>query len=213
MPQTFKAASLTPGFDLKEHTAYIVLKWDPVNGAKRYQVYYCVNDEEKIVWDSEEEHPNDPDSEYIAYLDLDEELSEKKLGMDCIDKPGQYDFRVHAFKSDNTVIYQFATVTVSLGMILGDFPTNIKYESGNNQLTWNGVVGADGYRIEIYKEAEYKTRLFDSFEKLGTLIKDTSFDLTEAALDGESYYGAIVNAYAVDDSGQPLEITRGIGGF
>lgn len=209
-PQTFKAALTTLAVDqdfLKENTAYIVLTWDQVNGAGRYQVFYG----EEKVWDSKDSHPNDPDGTRldIAYLDLDDELSQTKLKANCIDKPGQYDFRVYALKSntDNTVIYQFATVTVSLGMILVDFPTEIEYDSVKRELTWKGVTGADGYRVQIYEDPDYATKAYDSGS---TLLTTTSCDLTGTDLVIGKQYFVIVNAYAVDGSGNPLEITRGI---
>ncbi len=208
--QTFKVSSGTPAVDqefLEKNIAYIVLTWDQVNGAGRYQVFYG----EQKVWDSKNPHPKDPDSDRltIAYLDLDEELSEEKLGSAFINGPGQYEFRVYALKSNtnDTVIHQFSAVTVSLGMILGDFPTEIEYDSDIRQLAWIEVKEADGYRVEIYEESDYKTRLFDSGT---TLLTTTSCDLTGADLEADKPYFPIVNAYAVDGSGRPLEITRGI---
>jgi hypothetical protein len=179
--------------------SYIYLSWNAVSGANSYQVLYNGN----TVWASGDSHPNDPkDGSTIAYLDLDDELAGK------ITAAGSYQFQVKALNSGASVIAA-GTLTVSLGVKLGDYPKNISYVSGTHQLSWTGVSGANGYRVKLYSDAGYKNLSHDSGAK--PLLTGASYDLTGKVSSG-FYYGTI-DAWATDANGSPLEIARGISGL
>lgn len=191
---------------LTHNVTYLVLAWDPVPNATHYRIFYLGNE----VWDSSSSatHAGDPaydPNNPRAYLDLDDELKDEN-----ITQAGEYPFQITALDSHNTVVVQLPEVTVSLGMLLDNFPTSIACTSGSSLLTWTGVGGAAGYKVRIYSDANYGTMLSDS----GTAyLTGTSYDLTGQALTAGAYYGVIVDAAAVSAGGQPLEIMRGIGGF
>ncbi len=198
---TIRATAAVTADFLSKNVTYIFLTWDKVPNATHYQISYNGNK----VWDSSSVSSSDPAfslADPQAYLDLDGELS-------MITAAGTYSFQINALNGD-AVVYQFSTVSASLGMTLGNFPTDITYASGTQQLAWTGVTGANGYRVRIYSDSTYTTRLYDSG---ATLISGTSYSLAGKGLTTGTYYGVIVDAIALDGSGRALEITRGIGGL
>jgi hypothetical protein len=186
----------------KDIYAYIYLAWNAVTGANSYQV--CYNG--TPVWDSTDSHPNDPAvGPTQAYLDVNEELSGK------ISAVGSYSFQIKAFNVNGTLLAE-GIVAASLGVKLGDYPKNITYVNGTHQLSWTGVSGANGYRVQLYKGADYTNCSLDSSKAAsGSLIIGAGYDLSGKGLEGD--YAGIVDAYATDSGGHPLEIARGIFGM
>jgi hypothetical protein len=179
--------------------AYIYLAWNAVTGAGSYQVLYNGTK----VWDSTASHLNDPaGGSTQAYLDVNDELSGK------ISAAGSYSFQVKALNGSGTVLAE-GVVVASLGVKLADYPQNIYYVSGTHLLSWTGVSGADGYRVQLYTDAAYSNRALDS--GTASLITGAGYDLSGKSLSGD-YFGT-VDAWAADSNGNPLEITRGICGL
>ena len=181
--------------------ALIYLKWDPVNNATHYQVTYQGNP----VWDSDITYPGDPAfvaANPDAYLNLDNQLADK------ITAPGNYQFQINALNG-SAVVAQSAVITVSLGMYLDNYPvmTATPYNSYTQQLSWTGVTNANGYRVQVYNDDW--NLVVDS----GSSILITGNSYTISGLTSNTHYNVLVDAWALDGSGNPVEITRGVSGF
>lgn len=179
---------------LNENVSFILLTWDAVRNANRYQVYYG----EEIVWDSntvnEDMDPAFEPGNPQAYLDLDEELAGR------ITTAGVYEFEIVALNGGVEKV-RLPLVTASLGMILETLPDNITF-SAPSSLTWNAVAATSEYRITLTGVAPVAVE--------GGL---TSFDVATVLTAGPEYYEAWVDARYLDDGGNLVEVTRGIGGF
>ena len=172
---------------------YIYLDWGGLSGVSYYNVYFLESDgKNKLVWSSQDSHANDPAYTTKAFLDLSEELAGENL------TAGQYQFKVIAY--NNSCSVEYPVITVSIGRLLGDFPTIT--ELSLNKLSWKPVDGANGgYKVVIYSDAALLMPIWNSGETLLT-NPTTSFGIL---LPAESYYAAVF-AYA-NENGRTAEIT------
>ncbi len=193
-------ASAISETDWDQSVKYIFLDWQPLSGASYYQVYFLGADGSlnRNVWDSRDNHPNDPAYATKAFLDITEELA------GIVKEAGQYQFKVIAYNSSSSK--EYPVITVSIGRLMGSFPTVSTADTGSNKLSWAEVDGAEGYKAGIYKDVTLTTVVWDSGEDL---LEDTftTFD----PIAGGDYY-AVAFAYA-DENGRPAEITGAISGF
>lgn len=189
----------TKSLNMAENVSFIALSWGPIEGCTAYEVMYLDNGQWTPVWSSDGFHPEDPQfylAKPEAYLDLGNELAGLIMGA------GQYTFKIVATVSTTSVA--LPQITVSLGVRLADFPSNLMYT--NSQLTWSGVAGASQYRTLIYDSADL---LVDqTIHVAGT----TSMSVPAGLTPGE-YYQWHVDAQALDETGWLAEITRSISGF
>ncbi len=193
-------ASAISQTDWDQSVKYILLDWKPLNGATYYQVYFLGADGSlnQNVWDSRDNHPNDPAFATKAFLDITEELA------GIVRKAGQYQFKVIAYNGG--VSKEYPAITVSIGRLMGSFPTVSTADIGSNKLSWAKVDGATSYKAGIYKDVTLTTVVWDSGEDL---LGDTFAKFGPIA---KGYYYAAAFAYA-DENGQPAEVIGAISGF
>ncbi|MCK4259367.1 MAG: hypothetical protein KAX49_10340 [Halanaerobiales bacterium] len=195
---SFSLASFT---NLTDEISMVILKWEDLS-ASQYQIYYLGTGGEtaKLVWDSnylaDADDPDFDPTHPVAYLDLGYELA------NVISDAGEYQFQVVGYDDTGTLIAELPVVIVSLGMVLENYPTGLS--RSNDQLSWTEVIGADGYNIAIYDQN-------DALQQTDWEV-GTSTMIREYLISGE-YYTWMVDGQAIDESGWPIEITRGISGF
>ena len=190
----FREASVNAAI-LSSNVSFIFLTWDVVSGADQYQVLY----QDNIVWDSNTVVP-DIDPAFVlsnpqAYLDLDEELSDK------ITMAGQYEFQIVALKG-SAIIARLPKVTASLGMSLETLPSSVSFTSPN--LTWNAVTAASEYKVTFNGGDGFKVNKSTTSYNVGTVL---------TAVSSENHYEVWVDARYLDGGGKLVEITRGISEF
>ncbi len=180
---------------------FIYLDWEPLNGVVYYKAYFLGDgSQNKEVWDSRIDNPNDPNNTTIAYLDLGDELSECNL------KPGQYQFKVIAY--NGKYIKEYPAITVSIGIQLEVLPNPNNYADGSRELSWTPVGGASGYKVGIYSDENLQNRVWDS----GTELLSKTIITFDTSLIPDKYYYWVVFAYNVRD-GKTVEVTMATSGF
>ncbi len=186
--------------DWDRSVKYIFLDWYPLSGATYYQIYFLGVDGSlnRNVWDSRDNHPNDPAYATKAFLDITEELT------GIVKEAGQYQFKVIAYNSSSSK--EYPVITVSIGRMMGSFPTVSTADIGANKLSWAKVDGAEGYKAGIYKDDTLTSVVWHS----GAALLDDTFTNFDPMAKG--YYYAAAFAYA-DENGRPAEITGAISGF
>lgn len=188
--------------------AFIYLKWNPVNNATHYQVTY----QGDPVWDSNITYSGDPAfvaANPQAYLNLDYQLKDK------ITAPGNYQFQINALNG-SAVVAQSAVITVSLGNLLDKYPVmaDNPYDSTTRKLSWTGVDKAAGYRVQVNYVDQNNVRNLVLDSGSSTLITDNFFTIPDnSGLTSGIYYEVLVDAWALDGSGNLAEIYRGVSGF
>jgi hypothetical protein len=202
----FKASDITDIW--KASIKFIYLDWAPLNGATYYQVYYLGNDGSlnQKVWDSREEHKNDPAYTTKAFLDLSDELT----GFDgALTAAGTYLFKVIAYNSRFSK--ELPVITVSIGKILSGFPTELQADAGAKHLSWEGVAEAGGYKVGIYDVSQ--NRVWDNTKGGPDLLPPTRTSIDFDTLSQGDYTWTVF-AYANDAGGKTAEIAYAApGGF
>lgn len=180
--------------DWANSVKYIFLDWQPLNGATYYQVYFLGKDgTASRVWNSQENHPNDPTYATKAFLDITEELA------GIVREAGQYRFKVIAYNGGSSK--EYPAITVSIGRLLGTYLRESDIHVSGSQLSWPAIDGASGYKAAVYKDAALTKVAWNSGK---VLLQDTFADFGD--LSGGDYY-AVAFADADDETGRTLEIT------
>lgn len=183
---------------------FIFLDWEPLTGAAYYLVYFLRSDGSwSQVWDSREEHQNDPVYPTKAYLDLSDELAGE------VGAAGRYQFKVIAKNSSYSK--EYPVVTVSLGILMDGVPVPQNYNIATpDQLSWTRVNnGAIGYKLAIYTDATLRKRVWYSGDALlPAAATSKSFD-PSWAVTGHYW---VVFAYA-EENGRTAEINYAMSGF
>ena len=191
---------------LNHNTSYFALKWEAVDGAEKYQIKY----KNELIWDSAID-PNDKEpysaDDPQAYLDLSDELSGETI------TAGDHDFQLLYIKSNNENIV--ASISLSIGQYLSNYPTELARTEGQNQITWQGVDEAHNYRVKIYADNKFANEQWSS-----DLINADNSSTYSVPFDGSSlndtvddHYHFTVDAIYYDEDGLPLELTRNNSGF
>ncbi|HEX3047427.1 MAG TPA: carboxypeptidase-like regulatory domain-containing protein [Bacillota bacterium] len=208
---------------LNDNISFVLLSWGVLTDDEyaqcndHFKVYYLgpSGTENIKVWDSRDSHPEDPDynpGAPRAFLDLSNELAE------LVENAGTYIFRITGYDNLETKSFNLPKITVSLGMKMDKYATNLYYATNNNPptLNWDVLTGVDGYRIGIYNDAGLEQLVWDSQNSAETdgYLPPSAISIgIPTSLSANTHYYWCVNAYSFDDTGWPEEITRGISGF
>ncbi len=198
---------------LADNISFFHLSWAPLaeGWISHYVIHYLGPDgsQNELVWDSNDLHAEDPgyvDSDPAAYLDLTYELT------GLVSTAGTYQFRITGYSADDSQSKALPAITVSLGMLLDNFPTDLQF--AGTLLSWTGVIGADGYRAGIFAGDDMDLSgpaIWDSGDTL--LPPSPTYVDVSAVLIVDTYYYSSVIARALDETGWTAEVTRGISGF
>lgn len=197
MVPVFRTAdsSNSAGIDPTKNIYLMLLAWDKVDRAGHYQVFYQGNK----VWDSDtfdiiadgafdKENPQ-------AYLDFDDELKTVTLAA------GPYQFEIKALDG-NTVIAELPKVNASLGVYLQAIPEISDFNVTKPDLKWSAITNTIEYRIS-----------FNGVNTATVGYSTLSYDVMQKLTASATYYRVWIDARYLDANGNPVEITRGRGGF